>query len=327
MRRVVFALLGLGIACLLTSTDALARNDRHGPGNERDRVHPHGRGHGHEWGRGHGHGRGQGRGDRHGPGHDRHGEDGDDAEDSGNGIAAPVALGLPWSGWQCRGLPGGALECILPPVAPPVGLTAPNPSPDAMASLPRAWPGQPPELPDPGAEGRIISPSPVPQQIPDTPIAPASPPTAAYVIQSPFDEQEFAPYARTGSSRISGEAYARLPGGNVVLAAGSEVVLVPDTPYTRELLEPARSGQYSRVANLDPRYFRYRRKVTADDNGHFRFTSVPAGSYIVQVGVRIPQTGQPNSPGMIFLHETVTVADDAGTTVVMSNRPAAQAQR
>ena len=110
---------------------------------------------------------------------------------------------------------------------------------------------------------------------------------------------EFAGYDSRGSSSISGEAYYRI-GGGVVLAAGSEVVLVPDTAYTRELWEPARSGRYSGVANFDPRYFKYRRSTVADGNGYFRFTGLPAGSYIVQThcaGDRRRQGGVPAPPG------------------------------
>ena len=135
---------------------------------------------------------------------------------------------------------------------------------------------------------------------------------ALYTIATPFNEGEFSGYDDRGSSSISGEAYYRM-GGSVVLAAGSEVVLVPDTAYTRELWEPARSGRYSGVANFDPRYFKYRRATFADGNGYFRFTGLPAGSYIVQTQVPAIDEGK-----AIFLHRRVTVEDNAAANIILS---------
>lgn len=329
MRRVLLSLLVLGVAFTLASTDAVARDHRQAGDSDRERDHapesdhalervaqggePHraagewakrdrGRHRGaHEW-------RERGRDHRHEPGrgrvHEWQGDDDDDAEAAQNGANGRVVMGLPWSGWTCRDRSGGALECSA------------RPEPPATPPLPSTAPGD-----------TVIGPISPPERSMGPPTAPAAPPPESYVIQTAFNDQEFAPYAQTGDARITGEAYARLPGGELVLAAGSEVVLIPNTTYTRELLGPARSGQYSGVANLDPRYFRYRRTATADANGHFRFAPVPAGSYIVQVGIRVPRVGQPGSADMIFLHELVTVAGGAGATVLVTNHPAAQAQR
>ncbi len=154
---------------------------------------------------------------------------------------------------------------------------------------------------------------------PVPPPPPAPPPPQPYVIQTPFNDADFAPYAGTGNANIAGEAYVRLPDGRVVTAAGSEVVLVPDTPYTRELLEPARSGRYAGVANFHPNYYRYRRATTADDRGFFRFTRVPAGSYILQTSVRLPEAGRHRlNVDRVFLHEVVTVAPDSAANVVLN---------
>ncbi len=135
---------------------------------------------------------------------------------------------------------------------------------------------------------------------------------ALYTIATPFNEGEFAGYDHRGNSSISGEAYYRI-GGGVVLAAGSEVVLVPDTAYTRELWEPARSGRYSGVANFDPRYFKYRRSTVADSNGYFRFTGLPAGSYIVQTHVPAIDEGK-----AVFLHRRITLEDNAAANIILS---------
>ena len=149
-------------------------------------------------------------------------------------------------------------------------------------------------------------------QLPITPPWRTQPAPALYTIATPFNEGEFAGYDGRGASSISGEAYYRIS-GSVVLAAGSEVVLVPDTAYTRELWEPARSGRYSGVSNFDPRYFKYRRSTVADSNGYFRFTGLPAGSYIVQTHVPAIDAGK-----AVFLHRRVTLDDNAAANIILS---------
>ncbi|NNG02540.1 MAG: hypothetical protein HKM95_00365 [Inquilinus sp.] len=134
-----------------------------------------------------------------------------------------------------------------------------------------------------------------------------------YYISTPFNEAEFAHYDGRGRSSISGQAFVRVP-GSLIEAAGSEVVVVPDTSYTRELWRPARSGRYTRVANFDPRYFKYRRAVIADGNGNFRFTGLPAGDYIVQTNVYIPAEGR-----TVFLHRRVTVEESAAANIILSD--------
>lgn len=134
-----------------------------------------------------------------------------------------------------------------------------------------------------------------------------------YTISTPFSEAEFASYDGSGRSSISGQAYVRVP-GSLVVAAGSEVVVVPDTSYTRELWRPARSGRYTGVANFDPRYFKYRRAVIADANGNFRFTGLPAGDYIVQANVYLPEEGR-----TVFLHRRVTIEESSAANIILSD--------
>lgn len=135
---------------------------------------------------------------------------------------------------------------------------------------------------------------------------------ALYTIATPFNEREFAGYDHAGNSSINGEAYLRV-GNGIVMAAGSEVVLVPDTAYTRELWEPARSGRFSGVANFDPRYYKYRRSTTADRNGYFRFTGLPPGSYIVQTHIPAYDGGK-----AVFLHRRVALDESAAANVILS---------
>ena len=160
--------------------------------------------------------------------------------------------------------------------------------------------------------GCALVPPPNPQPRPNITVTP--PPLPSYVIQTTFIESDFAPYAGRGSANLRGEAYVQLSGGRVLMAADREVVLVPDTAYTRELLAPAQSGRYSHVANFDPRYFQYRRTTTTDGSGAFAFLGIPPGAYIVQTSVTDPATGRTT-----FLHRRIAVRGGTGTNVVMTN--------
>jgi len=52
-----------------------------------------------------------------------------------------------------------------------------------------------------------------------------------------FDEVDFLPYAGTGTGKIIGQAFLKTRGGDVKYGAGNEVMLVPNTPYTSEIID------------------------------------------------------------------------------------------
>ena len=62
------------------------------------------------------------------------------------------------------------------------------------------------------------------------------PPPPQVEVQAKFDEEEIRRYSEPGTSGVKGQAFLRQQGGGIVTCAGSEVFLVPATPYYRQLL-------------------------------------------------------------------------------------------
>ncbi len=97
-----------------------------------------------------------------------------------------------------------------------------------------------------------------------------------------FNESAFVPYAGSGSSTVKGTAYTVLRDNkNERVATSSAVVkLVPANDYTDEIVE-RRYYNRTKLEQADPRYQKYVRRTHPDDDGHFVFSHVPAGSYYV----------------------------------------------
>ncbi len=150
--------------------------------------------------------------------------------------------------------------------------------------------------------------------LPDVPPRPANQPDAEYVIGTPFVEADFAPYGTGGSASIAGRAYMVRGDGQVVSAAGQPVVLVPWNDYTREIRAAAEAG-YQSIANRDPRYGRYRRTTTADGDGRFTFSGLPAGDWSLMTSVIWEEAGRQQRD---FMYENVTVGTGGRADVVIS---------
>ena len=94
-----------------------------------------------------------------------------------------------------------------------------------------------------------------------------------------FNEAHFSRYQKPGTAQISGEAFLRTKGGDVKTAAGRRIYLVPLTPYTDERAKIMWERKEPEAA--DSRLARYTKSVTADAQGRFSFSALPAGSYVV----------------------------------------------
>lgn len=123
----------------------------------------------------------------------------------------------------------------------------------------------------------------------------APPPITVTATYNP-DEAAFS--RQTGSRTVSGQAFLRQAGGNVVTCAGEEVFLTPSTNYARERIaalygnlssgyNPITGGR--RVTTQDQFYTQYRsdsRKTNCDAQGNFLFRDVPPGDYFLLTTVR-----------------------------------------
>lgn len=98
--------------------------------------------------------------------------------------------------------------------------------------------------------------------------------------QQTFRAPDYAPYEVPGHAELSGQAFAKARGSEVIYGADDSVYLFPATRYTdewwkRTLVE----GEY--LSPPDPRSLAFMRTVAADDQGRFRFRSLPPGEYYV----------------------------------------------
>lgn len=132
-------------------------------------------------------------------------------------------------------------------------------------------------------------------------------------LSSKFSQAEAAFALKSGTARIQGQAFMRQRGGGVVTAAGSDVILIPDQPYTREMINRDISGQGFLTAEYQP-VFPYSKTTVADASGSFAFTNLAAGNYIVITEVKwlVPtQYGGMNQGGTLASPVTVRSGETA----------------
>lgn len=94
---------------------------------------------------------------------------------------------------------------------------------------------------------------------------------------------EYAPYQGEGTATINGQAFLTTRGGDVKLGAGNPVTLDPATAYAKEWYEKIGTAE-SRFAESphDTVFLAARRTTTVDAQGKFKFTNLPAGTYIMR---------------------------------------------
>lgn len=116
--------------------------------------------------------------------------------------------------------------------------------------------------------------------------------TAPIYLTSSFDYLEAQRYLQSGGNKITGSALIRQQGGGVVTCAGSEVQMIPVTPYaTERMMKIYGSDQkgyvsYYRLTGLKfepdyPEYQNAKRKVIGDAQGMFEFENVADGEYYI----------------------------------------------
>lgn len=116
-------------------------------------------------------------------------------------------------------------------------------------------------------------------------------------LTTAFDPAEVGWALQPGTASVTGQAFFQTKGGQPRTCAGQAVVLVPDSPHTRERIRAfygsVESG-YSPATVPDPRFVpdeaeamrRYVRGAQCDAQGNFEFTGLPAGRYYVVSGIR-----------------------------------------
>ena len=90
----------------------------------------------------------------------------------------------------------------------------------------------------------------------------------------PLNSAEFSKFLVAGTASIQGQVFMRTRSGSVIYGAGSTVLLIPLTDYTKQRLAVGFD------ANNDLALSKYIRRAIADANGNFDFTELPEGEYV-----------------------------------------------
>lgn len=120
-----------------------------------------------------------------------------------------------------------------------------------------------------------------------------------------YNAEENAPYARAGTSTITGQAFLKTRGGDVKYAAGETVYLMPGTAYAREIYTKSFQRGIQLLPAVDERHSATVRITTSDGEGRFKFSSLPAGTYYLAVDVfwEIPRSGKMQRTGGVAIAE------------------------
>ncbi|QDZ11036.1 hypothetical protein [Devosia ginsengisoli] len=116
---------------------------------------------------------------------------------------------------------------------------------------------------------------------------------APVVLTASFDPHVASFINESGSARISGQAFVRRNSGKLLRAVGTDVFLVPRTPYADERIA-AIYGDYKQqrwgvwMPDADPLYEQYMRKTIASSGGSFSFNHVADGEYYVVAMIHLP---------------------------------------
>lgn len=158
----------------------------------------------------------------------------------------------------------------------------------------------------------------------------AAPKPRTLVDLPPFPAAEYASLQQSGSASVTGQVFMKTAGGTVQLGAGNAVILEPATSYSSAYYaaygnrdpEPPRDfyGQVEPLQpSFDPRRDQYVRQTTADAQGNFQFSGLPAGRYYVSSKVvwLAPVGGGAWQQGGTVTQE-ISVADGQGVRVMLT---------
>lgn len=108
-------------------------------------------------------------------------------------------------------------------------------------------------------------------------------------IETPYVASEYVPYAQPGSAAIVGTVAERQLAGRSMTCADMDVELMPSTTYTRESVAVFRTGKMpSGRASSDKKTLLQSviKKAKCDASGHFAFSGLAAGTWIVGIEMR-----------------------------------------
>ena len=113
------------------------------------------------------------------------------------------------------------------------------------------------------------------------------------VLTTAFEPQAAAFINTTGRAKVSGQAFVRRNSGKLLRAVGTDVFLIPRTPYADERVaaiygDGKRQQWGVQMPEADPLFEQYMRKTVASSGGSFSFDGVANGEYYVVAMIHVP---------------------------------------
>lgn len=110
---------------------------------------------------------------------------------------------------------------------------------------------------------------------------------APLVLTTSFDPQT------ASFINASGQAFVRQNNGKLLRATGTDVVLIPRTPYAEERIAALYGNKNQlrwgvRMPDPDPLYEQYMRRTVASSGGFFSFDRVADGEYYIVAMIHLP---------------------------------------
>jgi hypothetical protein len=97
---------------------------------------------------------------------------------------------------------------------------------------------------------------------------------------SVYNGDDFHFWTAKGDSTIAGQAFVKLPSGQVVTCAGETVLLIPATSYNLELEQNLEKGTGIPV-DYDRHALQFEQKTVCDGTGRFAFDGLPHLNWLV----------------------------------------------
>lgn len=99
-----------------------------------------------------------------------------------------------------------------------------------------------------------------------------------------YSAEDHVDFTQSGSASTSGQAFLKQAGGGIVTCAGNEVILMPDTPYFKEMISILQSNNLPDIKEKGA-YAGVSRKQICDAQGNFYFDKLPSKKWILMTSV------------------------------------------
>jgi hypothetical protein len=139
------------------------------------------------------------------------------------------------------------------------------------------------------------------------------------VMTASFDPEAASFIHGKGRAKVSGQAFVRLNSGKLLRAVGTDITLIPRTPYADERIAAIygngkQAGRGVNIPDADPRYVQSMRTTVASSGGSFSFDDVADGEYYLVAMIHIPSDySMVERP----IYERITVKGGENVRIVM----------